>query len=33
MPQYRGMPGSGRGWVREQGRGRVYGTFRITFEM
>jgi hypothetical protein len=31
MHQYRGMsgPGSGNGWVREQGgRGRVEGTFR-----
>ena len=29
------MPGprSGSGWVGEQGRGRVYGTFGIAFEM
>jgi hypothetical protein len=35
MPQYRGTPGprSGSGWVGEQGGGRVYGTFRIAFEM
>jgi hypothetical protein len=35
MPQYRGMPGprSGSGWVGEQGRGRVEGTFGIAFEM
>jgi hypothetical protein len=35
MPQYRGMPGlrSGSGWVGEQGKERVYGTFRIAFEM
>jgi hypothetical protein len=35
MPQYRGTPGprSGSGWVGEQGTGRVYGTFGITFEM
>jgi hypothetical protein len=35
MPQYRGMPGlrSGSVWGGEQGRGRVYGTFRIAFEM
>jgi hypothetical protein len=35
MPQYRGMPGprSGSGWVGEQGRGRVKGTFGIAFEM
>jgi hypothetical protein len=34
-PQYRGMPGprSGSGWVGKQGRGRVYGTFGIAFEM
>jgi hypothetical protein len=34
MPQYRGMPGSRSrsGWVGEQGRGRVWGTFRIAFE-
>jgi hypothetical protein len=30
VPQYRGMPGpgSGSGWVGEQGRGRVTGNFR-----
>jgi hypothetical protein len=35
MPQYRGMPGprSGSGWVGEQGRGRVWGTFGIAFEI
>jgi hypothetical protein len=35
MPQYRGMPGprSRSQWVGEQGRGRVYGTFGIAFEM
>jgi hypothetical protein len=35
MPQYRGIPGprSGSGWVGEQGRGKVLGTFRILFEM
>jgi hypothetical protein len=35
LPQYRGMPGlrSRSGWVGEQGRGRVEGTFRIAFEM
>ena len=35
MPQYRGLPGprSGSGWVGKQGRGRVYGTFGIAFEM
>jgi hypothetical protein len=29
MPQYRGMPGpgSGSGWVGEQGRGRVEGVW------
>jgi hypothetical protein len=29
------MPGlrSGSGWVREQGGGRVWGTFGISFEM
>jgi hypothetical protein len=34
-PQYRGMPGPGSrsGWVGEQGRGRILGTFRIAFEM
>jgi hypothetical protein len=34
-PQCRGKPGprSGGGWVGEQGRGRVQGTFRIAFEM
>ena len=35
MPQYRGMPGprSGSGWVGEQGRGKIWETFGITFEM
>ena len=35
MPQYSGTSGprSGSGWVGEQGRGRVQGTFRIAFEM
>jgi hypothetical protein len=35
MPQYRVMPGprSGSGWVGEQGKGKVLGTFRIAFEM
>jgi hypothetical protein len=35
MPQYRGMPGprSRSGWVGEQGRGRVWGTFGTAFEM
>jgi hypothetical protein len=35
MAQYRGMPGprSRSGWVGEQGRGRVLGTFEIAFEM
>jgi hypothetical protein len=35
MLQYRGMSGSrsGSGWVEEQGRGRVLGTFGIAFEM
>jgi hypothetical protein len=35
MPQYWGKPGprSGSEWVGEQGGGRVYGTFRIAFEM
>jgi hypothetical protein len=35
MPHYRGMPGPriGSGWVGEQGRGRVWGTFGIAFEM
>jgi hypothetical protein len=35
MPQYMEMPGtrSRSGWVGEQGRRRVYGTFRIAFEM
>jgi hypothetical protein len=35
MSQYRGTPGprSRSGWVREQGRVRVKGTFRIAFEM
>jgi hypothetical protein len=35
MPQYRGMPGprSGSGWIGEQGRGRIQGTFGIAFEM
>ena len=34
MPQYRGMPGpkSESGWVGEQGRKRVKGTFGIAFE-
>jgi hypothetical protein len=25
--------GSRSGWIGEQGRGQVYGTFRIAFEM
>jgi hypothetical protein len=35
MPQNRGMPGpgSGNGWVGEQGAGSVKGTFRIAFKM
>jgi hypothetical protein len=35
MLQYRGTPGprSGSGWVGEQGRGTVQGTFGIAFEM
>jgi hypothetical protein len=35
MPQYRGMPEprSRSGWVGEQGKGRVYGTFGIAFEI
>jgi hypothetical protein len=35
MPQYRGTPGprSGSEWVGEQGKGRVWGTFGIAFEM
>jgi hypothetical protein len=35
MPQYRGPPGpkSESDWVGEQGRGRVWGTFGIAFEM
>jgi hypothetical protein len=35
MPQYKGMPGSGSmsGWVEEEGRQRVYGTFRIAFQV
>jgi hypothetical protein len=35
MLQYRRMPrpGSRSGWVGEQGRGRVSGTFGIAFEM
>jgi hypothetical protein len=35
MPQYGGMPGPGSrsGWVGQQGRGRVYGTFVIAFEI
>jgi hypothetical protein len=35
MPQYRGIPGprSGSGWVGEQGRERVMGTFGIAFEI
>jgi hypothetical protein len=26
-------PRSGNGWVREMGKGKVYGTFRIALEM
>ena len=35
MPQYRGMPepGSRSGWVGEQGRESVWGTFSIAFEV
>jgi hypothetical protein len=35
MSQYRGMPGlrSRSGWVGEQGRGRVSGTFGIALKM
>jgi hypothetical protein len=35
VPQYRGMPWprSGSGWVGEQGRGKIWETFGITFEM
>jgi hypothetical protein len=35
MSQYRVMPGprSGCGWVGKQGRGRVWRTFGIAFEM
>jgi hypothetical protein len=35
FPQYRGNPGPkcGSEWVGEQGRGRVWVTFRIAFEM
>jgi hypothetical protein len=35
MPQFRGMPGtrSQSEWVGEQGKGKVWGTFGIAFEI